>query len=159
MGRTLDFVKVLDFGLVKESARIESGDPVLTQLGSTTGTPGFMAPEQALGQTVDVRSDLYSLGCVGYWLLTAQFVFDQTNNTAMILDHVKTPPQPPSQRSGRKINEDLERVILCCLEKEPDKRPRSAVELLEMLEGCQDAGKWGQNEAKQWWDTNLPRQP
>jgi serine/threonine-protein kinase len=158
MGRTLDFVKVLDFGLVKESARIESGDPGLTQLGTTTGTPGFMAPEQALGQTVDARSDLYSLGCVGYWLLTAQFVFDQTNNTAMILDHVKTSPLPPSQRSDREVPEDLERVIMRCLEKEPDKRPRTAVELLEMLEDCQDAGKWGQQEAKDWWDANLPQQ-
>lgn len=158
MGRTLDFVKVLDFGLVKESARTESGDPVLTQLGTTTGTPGFMAPEQALGQTVDARSDLYSLGCVGYWLLTAQFVFDQTNNTAMILDHIKTSPLPPSQRSDREVPEDLERVIMRCLEKEPDKRPRSAVELLKMLEDCQDAGKWGQQEAKDWWDANLSQQ-
>ncbi len=158
MGRRLDFVKVLDFGLVKESARTEPGTPVLTQIGATTGTPGFMAPEQALGQAVDPRSDLYALGCVGYWLLTAQFVFDQTNMTAMVLDHVKTPPVPPSQRSDKAIPEDLERVIMHCLEKEPDKRPRTAEELFEMLSACEDSGKWGQSEAREWWDANLPQQ-
>ncbi len=156
MGRRLDFVKVLDFGLVKESARTEPGTPVLTQIGATTGTPGFMAPEQALGQAVDPRSDLYALGCVGYWLLTAQFVFDQTNMTAMVLDHVKTLPVPPSQRSDTAIPEDLERVIMHCLEKEPDKRPRTAEELFEMLSACKDSGKWGQSEAREWWDANLP---
>lgn len=156
MGRTLDFVKVLDFGLVKESARTEPGTPMLTQIGAATGTPGFMAPEQALGQAVDRRSDLYALGCVGYWLLTGQFVFDQTNMTAMILDHVKTAPVPPSQRSEAAIPEDLERVIMHCLEKEPDKRPRTAEELYEMLSACQDFGKWEQKEAREWWKANLP---
>jgi len=156
MGRTLDFVKVLDFGLVKERAQTEPGTPVLTQIGAATGTPGFMAPEQALGQAVDPRSDLYALGCVGYWLLTAQFVFDQTNMTAMVLDHIKTTPVPPSQRSGTAIPEDLERVIMHCLEKEPDKRPRTAEELNEMLSTCQDSGEWGQKEAREWWKANLP---
>ncbi len=156
MGRRLDFVKVLDFGLVKESARMEPGTPVLTEIGATTGTPGFMAPEQALGQAVDPRSDLYALGCVGYWLLTAQFVFDQTNMTAMVLDHLTTLPVPPSQRTEKAIPEDLERVIMHCLEKEPDKRPRTAEELFEMLSACEDSGKWGQREAREWWETNLP---
>ena len=71
MGLHVDFVKVLDFGLVKKVVDIESDSTHLTNAGMVSGTPAFMSPESASGiQSVGARSDVYALGCVGYWLLT-----------------------------------------------------------------------------------------
>jgi serine/threonine-protein kinase len=151
MGRLYDFVKVLDFGLVKWTHDESKGVVQLTQEGAVTGTPAFLAPEQALGKPADARTDLYALGCVGYWLLTGKLLFDSTNMMAQLVDHVKTAPVPPSQRVKFDAAPDLERVILRCLEKDPSDRPSSAEELSGLLEHCEDFGKWGQAEATEWW--------
>jgi hypothetical protein len=154
MGQRFDFIKVLDFGLVKTEGPTD-GEGQLTQVGVTTGTPAFMAPEQALGQAVDARTDVYALGCVGYWLLTGQLVFDSNNPTAMVLDHVKSSPTLPSQRIEGGVPEDLEAVIMACLEKDPDRRPGSAQELSDQLEGCGDWGAWTNDQAEHWWKMKL----
>src|SRR5262249_58349708 len=78
LGLEHDFVKVLDFGLVKSVTGAAAGQSLETAVGSTPGTPAYMAPEVALGETVDGRADLYALGCVAYYLLTGHLVFDAT---------------------------------------------------------------------------------
>jgi len=153
MGQVCDFVKVLDFGLVKAQQTTQATQ--LTQLGVASGTPAFIAPEQALGETVDPRTDLYALGCVGYWMLTGQLVFKGPSATAMVIDHVKTRPTPPSDRTEQNIPENLERVILRCLEKDPEQRPADADDLRNQLEECSLPGVWGPDEATHWWTLHM----
>ncbi len=158
MGTDYDFVKVLDFGLVKVSSTSGSTDSgALTQSGVAAGTPGYMAPEVAMASSsVDGRADLYSLGCVGYRLLTGQMVFEGANAVAIALAHVGTPPMPPSQRTEMPVPFSLERVILQCLEKDPALRPQTALELNQLLAGCEDVEPWTQKEAAQWWEMHMP---
>jgi len=151
LGPDDDFVKVLDFGLVKHAEA--SGRSMLTLEGVTAGTPGFMAPEIALGNPgVDGRSDLYSLGCVAYYLLTGQHVFSGETPVATVLAHVQTPPQPPSARAEFPIPPALDRVILECLAKEPSGRPASASVLDRRLAECVPSDAWTADSARVWWD-------
>ena len=95
--------------------------------GTTTGTPGYMAPEVVLGEAqVDGRADVYALGCVAYFLLTGALVFDDPNPMSMALKHVQTPPDPPSRRTELPIPADLDRLVMRCLAKKPDDRPSGA---------------------------------
>lgn len=155
MGREVDFVKVLDFGLVKDQKPDSYGSSQLTQVGTITGTPAFMSPEQGLAKPLDGRSDIYSVGCVGYWLLTGQLVFDDPNPTAMLADHIKTAPTAPSTRIDGEIPWDLENVILRCLEKDPNDRPESAEALIQELSACRDSDGWRKEEASVWWNLHL----
>ena len=129
-GTTFDFVKVLDFGLVKlDTARRAEDDAVakLSTEGSTSGTPAFMAPEVVLGDAVtDHRVDLYALGCVAYWLLTGKMVFEGENAIQVMFHHAHTPPPRPSLRVEWPIPAPLEDLIMECLEKDPARRPPSA---------------------------------
>ena len=149
LGQEVDFVKVLDFGLVK--AVDAPPEAELTQVGMTTGTPAYIAPEQALGDEIDGRADLYALGCVGYWLLTGSTLFPAASGVSLLLEHVKTEPVPPSERSDQPIPEDLENVILSCLRKQPDERPQDAATLQSMLQACRASTLWTQTEAHAWW--------
>jgi eukaryotic-like serine/threonine-protein kinase len=143
LGLDVDFVKVLDFGLVKLQGPQASGTEALTVAGAFTGTPGFMPPEVALGtEPVDGRADIYALGCVAYWLLTGQRVFDGMSAMQMIIDHVRTPPVPPSQRARQPIPPALEDLVLRCLAKDPAARPSSARELAAALAGLGLEERW-----------------
>ena len=93
LGAGLDFLNVLDFGIVKASQTEETN---LTAGGMAVGTPAFMPPELALAQPVDGRTDLYALGCVGFWMLTGQHVFEAPNAMAMMMSHLNKPPTAPS---------------------------------------------------------------
>ncbi len=151
---TCDFVKVLDFGLAKPFGTADAVH--LTVEGATLGTPEYMAPEVArASETIDARADLYALGCVAYVLLTGALVFDDPNPVSVALKHMKTPPVPPSQRTGRFVPADLERVILACLEKDPRARPRSAREVERMLAAC-SVPAWSEEDACEWWERHLP---
>ena len=87
-GTDLDFVKVLDFGIVKREQMAGKEEAQLTAVGMISGTPAYLAPEMALAEgPTDGRADLYALGCVGYWLLTGQLVFDKANAMAMVVAH------------------------------------------------------------------------
>jgi serine/threonine-protein kinase len=151
-GREEDFVKVLDFGLVKH-ADSKAMDVQLTTVGTTTGTPAFMAPEAVYeADRMDARSDLYSLGCVGFWLLTGRLVFERDTPIQTLLSHLNDKPVPPSQRAQQPIPEELDRVILDCLEKDPSKRPASAEELGKRLQRCLvGTDPWTADEARAWW--------
>jgi serine/threonine-protein kinase len=157
LGLSYDFVKVLDFGLVK-SREGSSNQTRLTREGVTTGTPAYMSPEMALGKSdVDARTDIYAVGCVAYWLLTGKLVFEASNALAMALEHVQSEPVPPSHRTEIEISPQLERVILECLRKDPAHRPQTARELDRMLAACPGAGGWDNDAAEEWWRMHLPR--
>ncbi|UCC84433.1 MAG: serine/threonine protein kinase [Gemmatimonadota bacterium] len=157
VGPDYDVVKVLDFGLVKSFKADEPGATELTAEGIATGTPAFMAPELAMGKgEVDGRTDIYGVGCVAYWLLTGQRVFEADGSLATVLAHVQEQPVPPSQRSELEIPESLEQVVLACLEKDPAARPQSAAELDERLVACGLDSRWEAQQAKDWWTLHMP---
>ena len=154
VGLRHDFVKVLDFGLVKPVVeKGGDGSSLATAQGMTPGTPAYMAPEMALGENVDGRADLYALGCVAYFLLTGQLVFEADTMLAMIAKHLQAVPVPPSQRTATHIPPALERVIMACLEKDPADRPQTAAALARAL-GAIAEEKWGEAEAARWWRAN-----
>jgi serine/threonine-protein kinase len=156
MGQDYDFVKVLDFGLVRSESAVD-GDSAATVHGMTTGTPGYMAPEQIRGaRTLDGRVDVYSLGCVGYWLLTGNLVFDADSGMQMLIRHVQEPPELPSKRTEVRVDPQLEAAILACLEKEPEARPATARELAERLRECAAWSDWDAERAEQWWRRHAP---
>ncbi len=156
LGLSVDFVKVLDFGLVKPIS--PDMDTRVTLDGTTTGTPAYMAPEVAIGdEEIDGRADIYAVGCVAYWLLTGQLVFEEPSPVAVALAHVQQPPIPPSERTELSIPASLESVVMSCLEKRPEDRPDTAAELASMLRQCiDDAGTWTPADAERWWQVNLP---
>lgn len=154
-GGMFDVVKLLDFGLVKA---VDVGlESALTSTNSLTGTPLYMSPEAVTNsETVDARSDLYSLGAVGYFLLTGSALFSGTSVLDVCRQQVDAVPEPPSKRAGRKIDPDLEAIIMECLAKNPNQRPSSAAELAEALWVCEGAGTWTANAARDWWAGKPP---
>ena len=155
LGLRHDFVKVLDFGLVKSIATMSSEQSLGTAAGLTPGTPAYMAPEMALGEAYDGRADIYALGCVAYFLLTGHRVFEAAGALEMIAKHMRDAPIPPSQRSELPVPAALERLVLACLAKNPEDRPRSAAELARSLVAI-DGAAWGEEQATQWWRVNQP---
>lgn len=159
LGPDDDFVKVLDFGLLKHLQAAPSS--MLTAKGETAGTPAYMAPEVALGSaSVDGRADIYSLGCVGYYLLTGVPVFCRDAAVATALAHVQEDPVPPSERSELEIPPALEALLLQCLAKDPAARPASASELGHRLAATVSPTAWTPEAAHRWWELHQPdRQP
>jgi len=156
-GLKLDFVKVLDFGLVKRPAGFGDDGTELTASTAIAGSPAFMPPEVAQpGSPRDARSDIYALGCVAYWLLTGALVFEAESPLQMIMAHAQTPPSPPSERSEEVIPRALEQVVMACLAKDPDDRPQTAEALLERLEACTFEHPWTQARAAEWWRLHVP---
>jgi serine/threonine-protein kinase len=157
MGLEYDFVKVLDFGLVKFNARARKGDSLATLDHTTTGTPAYMAPETILGEVeVDRRADVYALGCVAYYLLTGQLVFEADTSMQMLLRHLHETPIPPSARTELPIPQELDDLVLACLQKDPKRRPQSAGELFRMAQTCRSCDGWSPDMAQAWWETHLP---
>ena len=120
------------------------------------GTPAFMSPEQAVSGAVDGRSDLYSLGCVAYWLLTAEPVFSGHTPIDTIVQHVKSDPRPPSEHSEIPVPRALDSIILSCLAKSPDDRPQTADALARLLESVPLDREWDPERSREWWDLHLP---
>jgi serine/threonine-protein kinase len=156
VGRRDDFVKVLDFGLVKTAA-IAAKPSLATMEGAIMGTPAYMAPEMALGEAVDGRADLYALGCVAYFLLTGHHVFAGDTLLAVISQHLQAVPVPPSQRAELPIPAPLDQVVLACLAKKPEDRPQTARELARSLDAIEGM-TWGEEEAGRWWNEHHPSQ-
>lgn len=144
-----DFVKVLDFGLVKALDADQQSN--LTSAGGMTGTPLYLPPEAITApEEVDARSDIYAIGAVGYFLLTGKPVFEGRNVLEIVRQHAEATPEPPSRRRGRLVTADLERLLLRCLAKRKEDRPSSAEELDEELQAC-CAGQWLRADAVHWW--------
>ncbi|MFN3199611.1 MAG: serine/threonine-protein kinase [Bradymonadia bacterium] len=174
-GHTLDFVKVLDFGLVKSFDSTAMGssdqpfDPAsLTGADVTAGTPAYMAPEMALApETVDPRADIYALGCVAFWLLTGRHVFHGPTPLKVLMDHINTPAPSPAELMELHLPKSLEDLVLRCLSKEAKDRPQSADELCDALEAIQreleaevvsECGErgWGRGRQRMWWLKHAP---
>jgi len=152
LGLDFDVVKVLDFGLAKS---LREGNADLTSDGILTGTPAYMPPERVQGGDADERSDLYALGCVGFWMLTGRTVFTG-DPMAMMLHHVRDAPQPPSMFAPAPIPERLEQIVLACLEKSPKVRPPSAMDLFHQLAEVRVETPWSAERAESWWREHLP---
>lgn len=148
-----DFVKVLDFGLVKEIDGGDAGRVSISTESVITGTPLYLSPEAIkTPKEIDARSDLYALGCVAYYLLTGANVFEGGSVVEICGHHLHTHPEPPSARLGKPIASDLETIVLDCLAKNPDNRPATARALADRLAACADAGSWNESSARAWWD-------
>ena len=151
-GGVPDCIKVLDFGLVREY-RDGTKKRIHTQVGNgLEGTPSFMPPE-AIKHTdrSDPRGDIYSVGALGYFLLTGQYVFDSDSVIELFEKHLTEAVIPPSRRTTNPVSPELEETLLRCLEKEPNLRPQSAVELHALLLTSPHATDWNMAARIAWW--------
>jgi serine/threonine-protein kinase len=155
-GEEYDFVKVLDFGIVGAVRDADVSTLMETGENRVRGTPAFIAPEQAMGKSVDGRADIYATGCVAYWLLTGQLVFTADNAMGLLLQHANAAPAAPSTRTDQPIPAELDALVLSCLAKDPAKRPQSARELSLRLGELEGASAWTQDRAREWWVTEGP---
>jgi serine/threonine-protein kinase len=127
-----DFVKVVDFGLAKMKADINTTN--ITLPGIVCGTPDYMAPEQGRGDPIDARSDLYACGVILFQLLTGRLPFEADSPTQVVLMHLSIPPPNPAAIAPeREIPEDLVVATLLALEKDAKKRFQTADEFAMAL--------------------------
>jgi serine/threonine protein kinase len=168
----VDVLKVLDFGIVQSMSE-PAADPKdivaiaktgntgerLTQAGSVVGTPGYIAPEAAFGEPIiDARADLYALGCVAWWLLTATEVFPRDDENAALLAHARDPAPPLRPRVKGWLPEDLELIVHSLLSKRPQERPDDARALARELRAVAipKAQIWNEESAQAWWREHRP---
>jgi tRNA A-37 threonylcarbamoyl transferase component Bud32 len=149
-GGVFDVVKLLDFGLVQETRMTPEADR-LTQLGTIIGSPPYMSPEQAAGKnSLDARSDIYSLGAVAYFLLTGQAPFVRETAMMMLMAHAYEPVVPLT-KVRPEVPMDLQAVVLRCLEKDPARRYPDTNTLEKALAACEAAEEWTEEQAARWW--------
>jgi serine/threonine-protein kinase len=152
-GGAPDVAKVVDFGLVRDLAGIGPGTE--SALDVVRGTPLYLSPEAITRpDAIDGRSDLYAVGALAYFLLTGRHVFEGATVVEVCAHHLHTRPEPPSARVGRPLPPGLEAVVMACLEKEPERRPQSAADLVERLEACAADSPWTDRDAREWWREN-----
>jgi serine/threonine-protein kinase len=166
----VDVVKVLDFGLVRGVARGDLGDAVdlvkgiglsagkLTSSGGALGTPGYMAPEQALGREVDGRADLYALGCVALFLLSGKPLFGHENPYQRLIASMTDDLPDLAARIAQPVPEALLTLLYACLAKKPEQRPESARALAKALKAISfaDDPAWNEELAQAFWK-QVPR--
>jgi serine/threonine-protein kinase len=150
-GREYDVLKVVDFGLVRPDPSIPSDATLLTGDAVIVGTPAYMAPENATGGGVGPRSDLYSLGCVAYWLLTGRPVFDGKSPVDIIMRHVDHVPAPLRSVAGIDVPDALDAAVRSCLAKDPEQRPPDAETLGRTLAAIPFERPWTPDRARESW--------
>ncbi len=151
-GGVFDVAKVLDFGLAKPLS--DATDAALTQEGSITGSPLFMSPEQATSSdSVDGRSDVYSLGAVMYFLATGRAPFQYDSPLKVMIAHASEDPEPPRLLNAQ-VPQELEEVILRSLEKRPGDRFQTVADLRHALDGVSLDDHWSADLAAEWWEHN-----
>ncbi len=149
-GGVHDVVKLLDFGLVG-TLRSDPDATKLTGEGITIGTPQFMSPEQARGDDViDARSDIYSLGGVMYFLLAGRPPFEDSSPLRVVLAHLEA-PVPSLRKNCPEVPEDLEQVVMRCLEKEPENRFPDIPSVNQVLNNLPSITTWNESDAAKWW--------
>jgi len=164
LGGAFDVVKLLDFGLAKPIIN-ETGnqeDSELTIAGSLTGSPLYMSPEQAMGEIpADHRSDIYAVGGVAFYMLTGRPMFEGEATLKILLSHLHEKAVAPSvvrkKAGGPLLSDELDALVLKCLEKSPYERFQSARELLDALNSLPENNHWNERLAEQWWTSNCSR--
>jgi serine/threonine-protein kinase len=152
-GGVFDVAKLLDFGLAKPTLET-SGETQLTMAGTVTGTPLFMSPEQAASEdSLDARSDIYSLGAVMYYMLTGRPPFAYDNPMKVMIAHASQEIVPP-RRHNPDLPAELEEVVLRCLEKDPDHRFQDVLALQRALREVTLDDPWSSDRAAEWWGCN-----
>lgn len=155
-GGEYDVAKLLDFGLAKPTIETSDTDSgvALTQEGAITGSPLFMSPEQATGEReADVRSDVYSLGCVLYYLLTGKAPFPYSQAVKVIVAHVSEGVVAPREHRPE-LPIELEEIVLRCLEKDPEDRFQTIADLRRALLDAPLEDDWSAELAAEWWTCN-----
>jgi hypothetical protein len=147
-----DCVKVLDFGLVQEYRAEQRQQMNLAGRDVLEGTPWFMPPEAIQDATAsDPRSDIYSVGALAYYLLTGAYAYDGATVREIHDKQLAGPPPPPSERAGLPLSAALDRIILSCLDADPEQRPQSVLELRARLRATPRAADWTLQEQADWW--------
>ena len=154
LGQQFDFLKVLDFGVVSRRGR-DAPAPI-TEAGLVLGTPAYLAPELVGSGQFDGRVDIYSLGCVAFWLLTGRPPFEGRDAMAVLLQHSHATPMAPSEVSEKPVPKDLDALVVACLAKDPRERPADAEEMVRRLDDLSVAGWWTQQKARAWWSVHEP---
>jgi eukaryotic-like serine/threonine-protein kinase len=158
LGLKHDFVKVLDFGLVKTMDAAANSQTLRTAEGQMPGTPAYMAPELALDANIDGRADLYALGCVAYFALTGSLVFEASSALQMLTKQLHEPPCAPSQKAQLAVPPALDAVVLTCLAKDPADRPPTAAALAASLAAI-ELEPWTESDARAWWEARAGAPP
>ncbi|HKA86570.1 MAG TPA: CHASE domain-containing protein [Haliangiales bacterium] len=151
-----DVAKVLDFGLVKEM-NVDTG---VSESGTSYGTPLYLAPENiSHPDKIDHRVDIYAVGLVMYYLVSGQRAVTGTAIAEVLHQHLDVTPERPSYWLGRPVPEALETLIMACLEKDPARRPQTAVELQRKLLELLDLPGWTDADAEVWWSARRAEKP
>ena len=160
LGGMTDMVKVLDFGLVKSYRDFNDDMMERTETITISGSPHFISPEAvSCPDQVDHRSDIYSVGALGYYLLTGAYVFEGMTTFEVFRKHTTEVPVPPSRRVDSELEPELETAILRCLNKEPERRFDSVTELLTALRRSPAARQWTEEQRRSWWADYRRRRP
>jgi serine/threonine-protein kinase len=149
LGGQKDVAKLLDFGLVQDHSATTADDRI-TRAGTVLGTPSYMCPEQAGGEPVDPRGDVYSLGAVAFFMLTGRPPFEGSSVGKLLAAHL-TQPAPDVRTLRLEVPADLAAVVARCLVKHPNERFQSVIELESALASCPCAGQWNAALAARWW--------
>jgi serine/threonine-protein kinase len=162
LGLEVDFVKVLDFGIVKvETRKLDPASLKLSREDVPIGTPAYMAPEGVDGgAALTPASDIYSLGCVAFFILTGDMVFRASSVLQMAMKHMEEAPRKPSDvQPGNGIPPELDELVLRCLSKRPEDRPADALALLAMITPLTRAMPWTPEQSSEWWEAHVPVEP
>lgn len=152
-GGEYDFVKILDFGLVKSVTGDQS--QTVTRSLRILGTPQYMAPERLHDPAdVDVRADVYSVGAVAFFLLSGRRMFETEDTLALTSRVINEVPPRLSEVAAQPIPAELDELVAACLEKDRDSRPASILAVKEVLDRLAEQYRWSQSEAKSAWDAS-----
>jgi serine/threonine-protein kinase len=155
-GGAFDFVKILDFGLVKSVRAQHSRD--LTRGLRILGTPLYMAPERLRNPAdVDARADIYSVGALGFLMVTGKRLFESADDLELTSKVLNQEPPRPSMESAQPLPGELDLILLACLEKKREDRPQRVSDLVEAFDALAAEYRWTQRDAEAWWASSAPR--
>lgn len=154
-GGVYDFVKILDFGLVKHMTDKHSRD--LTRSLHILGTPVYMAPERLRNPAdVDARADIYAVGAVAFLMLTGRKLFESSDDLELTSKILNDEPPRASEVAPQPVPAELDLIVTACVEKQRELRPQRVVDLVEAFAALAVEHRWTQRDAKEWWKTVLP---
>jgi serine/threonine-protein kinase len=155
LGGQHDFLKVLDFGLVKDLGRDHTRD--LTQYARLLGTPLYMAPERIRNPAdVDARADIYALGAVAFFLLTGRRVFEGVGDHALVNQVLNEAPRSPAAAGAKDVPDRLDALVLRCLAKDREQRPATILDVAAVLQEVARERPWPDEMAAAWWSSHAP---